>query len=73
MYYIYTLYATHIFAVLFIAITQIKKAISELEEAALSEKPWQLMGEAGGSARPEDSLLQEDLEFDSVARPGNVY
>ncbi|XP_048828993.1 U3 small nucleolar ribonucleoprotein protein MPP10 isoform X2 [Brienomyrus brachyistius] len=42
--------------------------IQELEKAALQEKPWQLTGEATGQLRPENSLLQEDLEFDQTAR-----
>nr|XP_023673137.1 U3 small nucleolar ribonucleoprotein protein MPP10 [Paramormyrops kingsleyae] len=42
--------------------------IQELEKAALQEKPWQLTGEATGQLRPENSLLQEDLEFDQAAR-----
>jgi U3 small nucleolar RNA-associated protein MPP10 len=41
-----------------------------MEEAALAEKPWQLMGEVTGTTRPENSLLQEDLEYDQATRLG---
>ena len=49
---------------------QIKEKIGEMEEVALSEKPWQLMGEVTGGARPENSLLQEHLEYDQTTRLG---
>uniref|UniRef100_A0A8C9TIQ9 U3 small nucleolar ribonucleoprotein protein MPP10 n=1 Tax=Scleropages formosus TaxID=113540 RepID=A0A8C9TIQ9_SCLFO len=42
--------------------------IQELEKAALKEKPWQLSGEATGQMRPENSLLEEDLDFDQATR-----
>ncbi|XP_063046382.1 U3 small nucleolar ribonucleoprotein protein MPP10 [Engraulis encrasicolus] len=42
--------------------------ISELEEAALEEKPWQLTGEVTAQTRPENSLLEEDMAFDQASR-----
>ncbi|KAG7473422.1 hypothetical protein MATL_G00095660 [Megalops atlanticus] len=42
--------------------------IQEMEKAALAEKPWQLTGEVTGQTRPENSLLEEDLDFDQAAR-----
>ena len=41
-----------------------------MEEAALAEKSWQLTGEVQARARPLDSLLQEDLEFEQQTRTG---
>jgi len=42
--------------------------ITEMESASLTEKPWQLKGEVSGPARPENSLLEEDLDFDHTTR-----
>lgn len=44
--------------------------ISELEKAALSEKPWQLTGEVTAQTRPENSMLEEDVDFDQASRMG---
>lgn len=49
---------------------RLKMKIKEIEEAAVSEKPWQLKGEVTAESRPENSLLQEVLEFDLSTRPG---
>ncbi|XP_052795799.1 U3 small nucleolar ribonucleoprotein protein MPP10-like [Mya arenaria] len=47
---------------------KLKKKMSELEERMLSEKPWQMTGEVTGGKRPENSLLQENLQFDYTTR-----
>lgn len=44
--------------------------ISELEKAALTEKPWQLTGEVTAQTRPENSMLEEDVDFDHTSRMG---
>lgn len=44
--------------------------ISELEKAALAEKPWQLSGEVTAQTRPENSMLEEDVDFDQASRMG---
>lgn len=46
------------------------KKIEELEKSALAEKPWQLSGEVIAQARPENSLLEEDVEFEQMSRTG---
>lgn len=47
-----------------------KKKIDELEKAALGEKPWQLSGEVTAQARPENSMLEEAVEFEQTSRMG---
>ncbi|KAK7170520.1 hypothetical protein R3I94_000654 [Phoxinus phoxinus] len=47
---------------------KMKKQIEELENAALSEKPWQLSGEVSAQTRPENSMLEEDVAFDQASR-----
>lgn len=44
--------------------------IEELEKAALAEKPWQLAGEVTAQTRPENSMLEEDVEFEQASRLG---
>ncbi|EPQ31076.1 uncharacterized protein PFL1_01265 [Pseudozyma flocculosa PF-1] len=42
--------------------------ISQLEEENVGQKDWTLRGEATSKIRPQDSLLQEDLEFERTAK-----
>ncbi|WVQ76541.1 hypothetical protein IAR50_006211 [Cryptococcus sp. DSM 104548] len=42
--------------------------IAELEDQAVGPKEWTLLGEASSKARPENSLLEEDLDFEQVAK-----
>ena len=44
--------------------------IDELEKAALGDKPWQLTGEVSAQTRPENSMLEENVEFDQASRRG---
>lgn len=46
-----------------LALEKLQKKITNLEENAVSEKPWQMGGEAAAPVRPENSLLAEDLDF----------
>lgn len=50
---------------------RMKNKIKILEDIALSEKPWQLQGEITAENRPQNSLLEEVVEFDLTSRPGN--
>lgn len=51
---------------------RLSKVIGRLEDEALSEKPWQLKGEVSANLRPENSLLEEAVDFDLSVRPGTV-
>ncbi|TYJ54152.1 hypothetical protein B9479_005163 [Cryptococcus floricola] len=42
--------------------------IAELEDQAVGPKEWTLLGEASSKARPENSLLEEDLDFEQVGK-----
>ncbi|KAG2154883.1 Mpp10 protein [Suillus clintonianus] len=42
--------------------------IKELEAENVAKKDWTLMGEATSKSRPQDSLLQEDLEFERTMK-----
>lgn len=44
--------------------------IEELEKAALAKKSWQLSGEVTAQTRPENSMLEEDVEFEQTSRMG---
>lgn len=47
-----------------------KKKINRLEEANITNKPWQLTGEATARARPVNSLLEEHVAFDHLSVGG---
>ncbi|KAK5647903.1 hypothetical protein RI129_002795 [Pyrocoelia pectoralis] len=51
---------------------RLKEKIKELEDGAVSEKPWQLKGEILAENRPINSLLEEVLEYDVGSRPAPV-
>lgn len=49
---------------------RLRQHVEKLESEAVSEKPWQLTGEVTAKKRPQNSLLEEIVEFDLSARPG---
>jgi U3 small nucleolar RNA-associated protein MPP10 len=51
---------------------RLKKKIQHLENAMLDDRPWQMKGEVKGDSRPQNSLLEEILEFDTTTRPAPV-
>jgi U3 small nucleolar RNA-associated protein MPP10 len=48
---------------------EIMKQISQLESENVGEKSWQVKGEAKAKDRPENSLLEADLDFERSAKP----
>ncbi|OCH96191.1 Mpp10 protein [Obba rivulosa] len=46
----------------------LKEEISALEAQNVEKKDWVLMGEATSRSRPQNSLLEEDLEFERVMK-----
>lgn len=42
--------------------------IAELESEAIGPKDWTLLGEATSRARPENSLLEEVLDFEQMGK-----
>ncbi|KAJ7293613.1 U3 small nucleolar ribonucleoprotein complex, subunit Mpp10 [Mycena rebaudengoi] len=46
----------------------LREQISTLEAENVGPKDWVLMGEAGSRTRPQNSLLEEDLEFERVMK-----
>lgn len=51
---------------------RLRVRVNQLEEQALSEKPWQLKGEVSASTRPHNSLLEEMVEFDLTTRAAPI-
>lgn len=46
----------------------LQEQITELEAENIAKKDWTLMGEATSRSRPQNSLLEEDLEFERVMK-----
>lgn len=51
---------------------QMKKKVKALEELNIADKPWQLLGEISDRLRPENSLLQDHLDFEHTSQPGQL-
>eukprot|EP01122_Echinamoeba_exundans_P014047 TRINITY_DN6284_c0_g1_i1.p1 TRINITY_DN6284_c0_g1~~TRINITY_DN6284_c0_g1_i1.p1 ORF type:complete len:383 (-),score=122.23 TRINITY_DN6284_c0_g1_i1:51-1199(-) len=47
---------------------RLRRKISQLEDEAVAPKQWQLIGEVRGVKRPENSLLEETLEFEHATK-----
>ncbi|TFK30473.1 Mpp10 protein [Coprinopsis marcescibilis] len=50
----------------------LQQQISEFETENVSRKDWTLMGEADTRSRPQNSLLEEDLEFERAMKSAPV-
>lgn len=74
-YYIYWFEIAYLHIYLWVVkmnVKQMAEKIGELENAALAEKPWQLTGEVSAQTRPENSMLEEDVDFDQASRMGKT-
>ena len=52
--------------------TKLREETERLEAEMLSEKPWQMIGEATGTTRPVNSLLQGTPEFEVASKQAPV-
>eukprot|EP01147_Barroeca_monosierra_P000717 gene717-4010_t len=48
---------------------ELKQQIQVIEAENVAEKPWQLSGEADAHKRPENSLLEEFVEYEHLTAP----
>lgn len=46
-----------------------RREIAKLERENVANKPWALSGETLAPARPENALLEEDLDFERAGKP----
>nr|XP_061811262.1 U3 small nucleolar ribonucleoprotein protein MPP10-like isoform X2 [Nerophis lumbriciformis] len=47
---------------------KMSQKIEEFEKASLAGKSWQLSGEVTAQSRPENSMLEEDLDYEQASR-----
>eukprot|EP00879_Flechtneria_rotunda_P007579 GHRR01007950.1.p1 GENE.GHRR01007950.1~~GHRR01007950.1.p1 ORF type:complete len:537 (+),score=268.55 GHRR01007950.1:389-1999(+) len=48
---------------------RMQERIAELEEKAMVDKPWHLVGEVSAARRPINSALEIDMEYDTTSKP----
>lgn len=51
---------------------RLRRTIASLEEENISEKPWMLRGEVTAQARPTNSLLEQDIDFEHGLRAAPI-
>eukprot|EP00163_Fabomonas_tropica_P009614 TRINITY_DN19432_c0_g1_i1.p1 TRINITY_DN19432_c0_g1~~TRINITY_DN19432_c0_g1_i1.p1 ORF type:complete len:702 (+),score=235.85 TRINITY_DN19432_c0_g1_i1:44-2107(+) len=50
----------------------LRDKVSQLEDKIVGDKPWQMQGEVTGRKRPQNSLLETDLEFEHTDAAGGL-
>ena len=50
----------------------IREQIAQFETGNVAPKEWMLMGEAGSRQRPQNSLLEQDIDFERVRKAAPV-
>eukprot|EP00878_Enallax_costatus_P011914 GHUV01012438.1.p1 GENE.GHUV01012438.1~~GHUV01012438.1.p1 ORF type:complete len:599 (+),score=315.95 GHUV01012438.1:2225-4021(+) len=48
---------------------RMQERIAELEDEALGDKPWHLIGEVSAAKRPVNSALEIDMDYDTTNKP----
>ncbi len=51
---------------------RLQKRIREMEDEAVEEKKWQMTGEVAAAARPENALLEEHLDYETVSKQAPI-
>lgn len=49
------------------------RIINTLEEDVIAEKPWHLRGEISASNRPENSALEEQMDYNIGVKQSKVH
>ena len=55
-----------------IATERMRAKMTKLEAEQLAEKPWQLTGEVSAKARPTNSLLEADMDYDQGSKAAPI-
>ena len=51
---------------------RLQKKIKEIETEAVKAKSWQMTGEVAAVERPENALLQEHLDYETVSKQAPI-
>merc|ERR1712051_475046 len=51
---------------------RLQKKIQQIETEAVKDKPWQMTGEVAAIERPENALLEEHLDYETVSKQAPI-